>query len=108
MTFLFVMPKGIWVKESLGTEGTCQPHPQIVPVHMSAYGSLGGGQSLTAPLNLTFVNPFHAPQFKQRGIMWMVMATSKAWEMAREGASCAITSPSAAGPEGLGSTSLGS
>ena len=54
---LLVMPEGIQVKKSFGKGGTCQPHPQLVPVHMSAHDSLGSGHSLTAHLNLAFVNP---------------------------------------------------
>ena len=41
MNFL-VMPKGIQVKEGLGTGGTYHPHSQMVTMHMCAYGSLGG------------------------------------------------------------------
>ena len=79
--------------------------PQMVTVHMSAYGSPGGGQSLAAPLNLAFVNPFNAPTFRQRGVMWVGMATFKAGETAKEGACCANTPPSVSGAEGLDLTS---
>ena len=78
-----MMPKDIQVKEGLGAGGTHQPHLQIVSVHMHTYGHLGGGWSLATPLNLAFINPFDTPTFRQRGVMWVVMATYKAWETAK-------------------------
>ena len=75
---------------------------------MCAYGSLGGWWSLTAPLNLAFIDPFDAPTFRWRGVIWAGMATSKAWETAKEGASGASPIPLAIGVEGLGLTPLDS
>ena len=61
---LLLMPEGIRVEKSLCTGRTGQPCPQMVLAHMSTYGHLGGGQSLSAPLNPAFVNPFDAPTFR--------------------------------------------
>ena len=60
MTFLFVMPKGIWVEKSSGAGGTAQPHTQMHPAHVSANGCPEGGWSLASPLNLALINPFDA------------------------------------------------
>ena len=62
-----VIPKGIWVQESLGTGGTCQPYPQMISAHMCTDGSLQGWRSLTAPLNLAFVNPLDVPKPQVKG-----------------------------------------
>ena len=65
---------------------------------------MGGRWSLATPLNLILINPFDTPTFKWRGAMLAGMATSKAWEMVREGASCANIPPSAMGVEDSGLT----
>ena len=55
--------------------------------------------ALTAPLHLAFVHHLDAPNCKQRGAIWVGMATSKAWETAEEGASGASSTPPTAGVE---------
>ena len=39
----------------------------MVMTHMCTYGSPGGWQSLTTPLNLVFINPFDAPYIQAKG-----------------------------------------
>ena len=98
------MPKGIWVEEGLVAGETCQTYPQMGKSHMCAYSGLGGWWPLTAPLDPAHIYPFDIPTFRQRGVILVGMATSKAWETAEEGTSSASPIPSTAGVEALGST----
>ena len=72
---------------------------------LHAHVCRGQPMRLMAPhciLNPAFIHPFDAPTFRQRGVMWAGIATSKAWETAKGEASCANPLLSAAGVEGLG------
>ena len=102
------MPKGIWVKQSLGGGGTCQPHPQMVMMYMCTDGNLRCWQSLTTPLNPAFINPFDAPHIQVKGCHMGGDGYLQSLETAKEGASCTNPLPSVTGVEGLGSTPLDS
>ena len=108
MSLLSVLPEGIWMEEGPWVGSTSQPDTQMGPVHMGTNGHRRGEQSFTAPLNLALADPLEAPTFRQMGVMLVGMATSKAWEMVKEGTSCACMAPLAMGAEDSGSTFWGS
>ena len=56
-----VIPKGIKVQEGLSAGGTCQPHPQMVYVHVCTDDNTWGWWPLTAPLYLVYVHPLIPP-----------------------------------------------
>ena len=108
MNLLFVSSEGIQIKECLWAGRTGQLRTQVGPVHMGADGHMRSGWSFTAPLNLAPMNPLDAPTFRQRHVMSAGMVTSRAWGMAKQGASCAYVPPSATGMKDSGSALLGS
>ena len=57
---------------------------------MGADSCIGGGMSFVAPFNLAMINPLSSPHVTWWGVM---LATSKARGMAKEGASCAVHPP---------------
>ena len=105
---LLVMPKGVWVEESFVTGGTCQPHPQVFSAYMCRNCSTWGWWPLQATLNLALIHPLVAPNFRQRGIIWVGIATSRAGDTAEVATSDACSTTSATGAEALGTASSGS
>ena len=89
-------------------EGHANLTPQMVFVHMCTYSSLCGWQPSLHPSTQHLYTLLMPPTFRQRGIMWTGMATSKTWETAEEGASSASPIPSTAGAEASGSIPLDS
>ena len=82
--------------------------PTSPPNDLCTDGSMWGWWPLTVPLNLAFIHPFDAPNCRQRGAMWVGMATSRAWEAAGEGTSGTSSTSPTTGVEVSGSAPLDS
>ena len=93
------MPEGIQVEESFSTRRTHQPHPQMLSAYMCADCSMWAWQPPHVTLNMTLIHPLDAPNWRQEGIMWAGIATSKACDSAKEEASSANSVLLSAGSE---------